>query len=312
MTTKPEEKYSLIIIGGGPAGMTASVYAARYEIKHLIITENIGGLTYGSHKIENFPSYPEIIGIELVQKMENQVKKLGGKFFLDKVNRIKRKNNVFQISTFSGNSFIAKTILLSYGTERNKLGVKGEKKLTGRGVSYCFTCDADFFKGRIVGIVGGGDSAVRAAIYLAKIARKVFLIYRGNQLKAGEKWQKMMLQRPNIETIQDNEIKEIIGKNHLEKVKLKNLFNRSDELLLDGLFIEIGGSPNQRLIRELSLETDLQGYIKINQEGKTNQRGIWAAGDITTGSNGFRQILTACAEGAIAVGSIHQYLSKMK
>ncbi len=301
-----EKIYQLIIIGGGPAGLSSSIYASRYNINHIIITQNIGGLAFGSHKIENFPSYLEITGTELVKKIEAQAKKLGGKFIIDKVDYIHNHNDFFEISTLSGKNFFTKAILVACGTERNKLGIPGEKRLTGKGVSYCFTCDANFFKRKMVGVVGGGDSAIRAAIHLSGIAKQVFLIHRGNKLTANTSWQEILSQKQNINLILNNEVTEIIGQEHLEKIKLKNKFNNSTELSLDGLFIEIGGKPNQQLVQELNVATDEKGYIKIDPSGTTNQKGIWAAGDITTGSNNFRQILTACAEGAIAVSSIYK------
>ncbi|HHD92461.1 MAG TPA: hypothetical protein ENL06_02450 [Candidatus Portnoybacteria bacterium] len=303
-----EKIYQLIIIGAGPAGLVGSIYASRYKIDHLVITENIGGLVFGPHKIENFPSYLEITGIKLVQKIEDQAKKLGGKFFIDKMDYINSQKNIFEISTLSGKKFLTETILIACGTERNKIGVKGEKKLTGKGISYCSTCDANFFVRKIVGVVGGGDSAVRAAIYLSGIAKQVFLIHRGNKLTAGTSWQEILSQKSNVNIILNNEVKKIIGQERLEKIKLKNKFNNSDELVLDGLFIEIGGRPSQQLVQELKVKTDERGYIKIDPSGKTSQKGIWAAGDITTGSNNFRQILTACAEGAIAVNSIYKFI----
>ena len=303
-----KEIYQLIIIGGGPAGLSGSIYASRYNIEHIIITQDIGGLVFGPHKIENFPSYSEITGTELVKKMENQTKKLGGQFFIDKVDYINHHDDIFEVSTLSGKKFLTKTILVACGTEKNKLDLPNEKRLTGKGISYCFTCDANFFKEKIVGIVGGGDSAVQAAIHLSGIAQHVFLIHRRNKLTANPSWQKILFQKPNVTLVLNNEVAKIIGQKYLEKIKLKNKFNNSNELPLDGLFIEIGSRPSQQLVQELKVKTNKQGYIKIKSSGKTSRDGVWAAGDITTGSNNFRQILTACAEGAIAINSIYKFL----
>ncbi len=308
-----QEKYSLIIVGAGPAGLTASIYASRYNIPHLLIGSLIGGLATEAYKIENFPTEKEISGLELTQKMKEKAESLGAKIIVDQVVDITRKEkDVFEVKTRSANSFLTETIILCLGTIKRKLNLPQEEKFLGKGISYCATCDGPFFKEKVVAVVGGSDSAAVTALYLSEIAEKVYIIYRREELRAQEAIKEKVIKNEKIEIIYNNNVKELRGDTQLKEIILENKYKNSFSLKIDGLFVEIGGVPPQTIIESLNLETDGQGYIKIKEDGSTSIKGIWAAGDVTTGSNGFRQIITACAEGAIAADSVHRYLINKK
>lgn len=303
--------YDLVIVGAGPAGLNASVYASRYGLKNLVIGEITGGLTTQTHEIGNWLGEEKITGFEFAQKATSHVKSLKAEIKSTLVDQIKKnKNGGFNLLLADGSTTQSKTILIATGTKHRKLGVPGEKELLGKGVSYCATCDGFFYKGKTIGIIGGSDSATSAAVYMADIAEKVYLIYRKDKLRAETFWIKNIEKSKNIEVIYNTNVKEIVGDNKIEKVSLDNLYKGKDELDLDGLFIEIGFTPSAALVEDLGVEMDADGYIKVEVDGRTTAQGIWAAGDITTGSNKFKQIVTAAAEGAICANSIQQQLKR--
>ncbi len=306
---KIKNEYQLVIIGAGPAGLTASIYASRFKVDNLIIGEAFGGLAFEAHKICNFPSEKEISGVELMNKMQEHAKSLGAQIILEKVTVVKEtKDNKFLIVTNNQKEIITRTILLASGTEHRKLGLPEEDNFVGRGVSYCATCDAMFFRGKVVAVIGGSNSAQTASLYLAEVADKVYQIYRGDKLRGETVWIDQVLAHPKIEVIYNTEVKKIEGENKLEKIMLTQAFQGKDELNIDGLFVEIGTAPKQDLTKQLNLSVNQQGYIKIDAGQKTSQAGVWAAGDITDGSNNMRQIITAASEGAIAAEDIFKFL----
>ena len=307
---KKINKYSLIIIGAGPAGLTASIYASRYKIDNLIIGEVVGGLTFEAHKICNFPTEEEISGIELTEKMKNNAKSLGAVLRMDKVIGINKKNKLFEVVTQSGEEFYTEAILLATGTERRKLNIPKENELLGKGIHYCATCDAVFYKDKVVAVVGGGDSANTASFYLAKVAKKVYQIYRKDKLRGEGLWIDQVINNKKIEVIYNREVIGLEGKEKLKKIILNVSYKGTKKIDIDGLFIEIGTVPVKGLIEKLSVNTDNYGYIKVNTDQTTSEKGIWAAGDITTNSNNFHQIITACSEGAIAAENIFNFLSR--
>lgn len=302
------EERDLLIVGAGPAGLTAGIYAARFRLKTLIIGVLVGGLMTEAHKICNFPSEKEISGWDLTKKMKDHVLNLGGKIREEEVKSLKKEDGLFQVGTQSGQSFFAKTLILAFGTKHRKLNLPNEEKFLGRGVSYCATCDAPLFRDKTVAVVGGSNAAVTAALYLSEIARKVFLVYRKSELRADPIWIENLDKKDNLEVIFNTNVIDFWGKEKLEKIKLDRPYKGSNYLEVAGLFLELGTVPGTVLSRQLNVETDENGFIKIDQAGRTNIEGVWAAGDVTTGSNGFRQIITACAEGAIAAQSIYKYL----
>jgi len=296
--------YDLIIIGAGPAGMTAAVYAARYKLNVLIIGKIPGGYMGEAHEVCNFPTYDRIKGFELVQKMVGQVKKLDVEIRSEEVLDI-IKGKEFQIVT-GKNKYSAKKILIATGSKRRSLGVERETELTGKGLHYCATCDAGFYKDRIVGVVGGGDAALTAGLLLSKFAKKVYIIYRRNKfVNAEPTWVEEIGKNKKIEPLFNSEIVELIGKEKLESVKLKN----RKSLKLDGLFVEIGSVPGCVIAEKLGVKMDYN-YIAVDKNQKTNVDGVFAAGDVT--NNPLKQIVTACGEGAIAGYTTYKELMKGK
>ncbi len=300
--------YDLIIVGSGPAGLTASVYASRYRVNHLVIGELLGGLAGESHKICNFPSEIEIPGMELVQKMQKHAEHLGAEIVADKIIDITRKNDLFIAKTQNKKEFTSKTILLASGTERRKLNLKKEKEFLGKGLSYCATCDAMFYRGKTVAVIGGSDSATSAAVYLAKVAKKVYQIYRRAELRGEVAWIEQAKADPKIEIIYNTNLVELLGQEKLNAIKLDQAYKKQTEISVDGLFIEVGFEPNTVLADKLNLKLDEKYHIIVGPGQTASEDGIWAAGDITTNSNSFKQVITACAEGAVAAENIYKYL----
>lgn len=304
--------YDLIIIGAGPAGITASIYASRFKINHLVIGEIPGGLITEAHSVCNFPGDNKINGFDLMQKMQGHAKELGAEIKeMERVVEIKKEGDEFSLKTESGQNFLAKNILLATGTKHRKLGLVEEDKYLGKGLAYCATCDAMFFRDKIVAVVGGGNSAMTAALYLAEVAQKVYLLVKGDELNGEMVWAEQIEKNPKIEVKYQTEVIKLKGDNKLEGIDLKNSNAEIEELILDGLFVEIGTQPELLLSAQLGLETE-RGYIKVDIAQKTNVLGVWAAGDITTNSNSVRQVITACSEGAVATQDIFTVLQKNK
>jgi thioredoxin reductase (NADPH) len=247
-----------------------------------------------------------------MQKMQGHAKELGMEIKeMEKIVEIKKEGEEFSLKTESGQNFLAKNILLATGTKRRKLGLVEEDKYLGKGLAYCATCDAMFFKDKIVGVVGGGNSAMTAALYLAEVAQKVYLLVKGGEVNGEMVWAEQIEKNPKIEVKYQTEVIKLKGDNKLEGIDLKNSNAEIEELILDGLFVEIGTQPELSLSAQLGLETE-RGYIKVDIAQKTNVLGVWAAGDITTNSNSVRQVITACSEGAVAAQDIFTGLQKNK
>lgn len=297
--------YDLIIVGTGPAGLSAAIYAARYKMNAMTIGKVYGGTITEAHMVENYPGVGEISGIDLGDKMLQQAKSLGAEVISGSVQKIEKQDKFFVLYS-SDAKHETKRVLLAMGAERNKLQIKGEDEFLGKGVAYCATCDGPFFKGKTVSVVGGANAAVTSAIYLSDIAEKVYLIYRGSELKAEPAWIDQMNKKSNIEAVYSANIKEITGSTKVENIKLDN----GKELKVDGVFIEIGSTPGKALVNDLGLKTDKRGYIEVDAEKKTSVEGVWAAGDITSGDFKFRQVVTATGEGALA--SYSAYLDTKK
>ena len=300
----------LCIIGNGPAGLTAAIYAARYGINQVLVGDLLGGLMTSSHKICNYPSEKEISGINLSQKMADQVNSLSVPQITAQVKSISKIDKGYQLDLSNGENVIAKTILLSTGTKHRHLNLPREKELTGKGISYCATCDGMFYKNKVVAVVGGSDSANTSSLYLSQVADIVYQIYRKEALRGETAWINQIKNNKKIKVIYNNEVVGLIGEEKLSAIELKNEFEGNTKIEIDGLFIEIGSEPDLDLSKQLNLEIDKSGYIVTNSDQTTNQEGIWAAGDITTNSNSFRQIITACAEGAIGAENIFKFLNK--
>lgn len=302
--------YDLIIIGAGPAGYTAAIYATRYNLNFTIIGAVPGGLASDAHKIENWPGIPSISGMELMQNFQNHIQAFKINIKNDVVKKIiPIKQKIFEIIA-SKEKYKTKSLILAMGASHRHLDIPGEEKFKGKGVSYCSACDGAFFRNKNVVIIGSGNSAFMAGVQLADIAKQVYLIFRSKTPKAMPAWTQRVKQKKNITVIPDNNIISINGDTIVKSVQLQSEYRNSKNLAVDGVFIEIGQIPNHRLIDNLNIKKNLQGYIQVNNKQQTNLPGIFAAGDITTGSAGFQQIITASSEGAIAVNSVYKYLNK--
>ncbi len=298
----------LIIVGAGVAGMTASIYASRYKIKHFLFGEKPGGQGLLAGRVENYPGYVAINGPELMQKFGEQVKSYGVKVKQEKVGGLAKIEGGFEITTRE--KFQAKTLILAMGASYRHLNIPGEDKLAGKGISYCTNCDAPFFKEKTVAVVGGGDSAVAGTVHAASFASKVFIIHRRDEYRAEPAWVEKMRKVEKVEEILSNEVKEIKGREKVEGVVLKNPYQGSSELKVEGVFIEIGQVPSFALAKQLGVELDERNYVKVDPAMATNVPGVYAAGDLAAVQGGilFRQFVTAASDGARAAASVYQYL----
>ncbi len=307
---KISEKLDLIIIGGGPAGLAAAIYAARYQIKHLVIGGIEGGQLSYAHAIENYPGFTSIKGLDLLAKFKEHAEKMGSKIVAEGVKSIKKlPAGTFEILTSSEKTYQAKSLILAMGMERRRLNIPGEKELIGKGVSYCAVCDAAFFKDKTVVVIGGSNSAAMATQHLSEFAKQVYQIYRKDKLRSEPVWTERVLSNSQVKIIYNTNVTEIKGTNKVEQVILDRPFENQKELKVDGVFIEIGFTPQAALVESLDLELDQGQYVKINPDGATNVKGIYAAGDLTSGSNKLAQVVTAVSEGAIAATSVYRYLN---
>lgn len=305
-----QDIYDTAIIGCGPAGLSASIYASRYRLKNIVFGKIIGGTVIDAHKVCNYPGASDVSGLELAQRMYNQAQEEGGIFPLESITDIKKDKNLFKLISDSGKEYLSKTVILATGTKRNKLNVPGEDKYLGKGVSYCATCDAMFYKDKTVGVVGGSNAATMAATMLADVAKDVYIIYRGKELRGEPAWIDDVKSKSNVHILFETLVTELRGNDVLESLKLSKKYNDSDILNVNGLFIEIGSEPNDTLSLKLGLELDEKQYIKVDKRQATSIEGIWAAGDCTTNSNMFQQVVTAVGEGAVASNSIYCYLKE--
>ncbi len=303
---KSEGPYDLVIVGAGAAGLAAAIYAARYSLKTIILSKDIGGLTAVAGPIENYPGFKSIDGAELINRMVDHAKSYGVPIKLSVVEGVKRKGEGFLVITSDGGEYTTRTVLIAVGAERRKLGLPNEQRLTGRGISYCATCDAPMFKNKIVAVVGGGDTAVKEALHVSDFASKVYVIHRRSVFRAEPILIDRLKSKSNIEFILNRRIVSIVGDTHLESLILDD----GSTLNVDGLFVAIGTQPPKEFFRRIGLEVDESGYIIVGPDQMTSIEGILAAGDCTTGSNKFRQTLTAAAEGAIAADTAYHYILK--
>ncbi len=300
--------YDIAIVGSGPAGFAASIYASRYKLSNIVFGKLLGGTISEAHKVCNYPGVSDISGYDLGVKFYEQAKDLGGEYLPEHVIDIQKLDDKFKLITDKQKEYFAKTVILGIGTNRNKLNLENEDKFLGKGVSYCATCDAMFFKDKIVTVVGGSNAATMAASMLSDIAKKVYLIYRGTELKGEPMWIEQVEAKENIEIIYTTVLIGLEGEEKLEKIKLSRPYNGSEYLDTDGVFVEIGSVPNVDLANKLGLELDDKKYIKVNEDQSTSLEGVWAAGDCTSASNRFRQVITAASEGSIAANAIFGYL----
>ncbi len=299
----------LIVVGAGPAGMTAALYAARYGLDVAVVSKDIGGQMAKAGWIENYPGFKRITGPELANKMYEHVRGYGVRFYLDEVIGGGRRGDYFELTGRSGRVYRGRSLVVAVGARKRRLGVPGEREFEGRGVSYCAVCDAPLFRGRRVAVVGGGDSAASAALLLAEHASKVYLIHRRGELRAQKYYQDMLKGNPRVEILYNKVVEEIYGDKRVRGVRLRDTRDSSrSELSVDGVFIEVGFEPPRDFAEKLGLEVDEKGYIKVREDMSTNIPGVFAAGDCCGGLAGLRQVVTAAAMGAVAASSAYRYL----
>lgn len=300
-----DKNYDIVIIGSGAAGLSAALYAGRYRTKVLVIAKEFGGETASAGSIENYPGVLAIDGYDLMNLMKKQILALGVEIVIAEVTAITRQEHCFEIKTPSA-TYQTHGIIFAIGAERRRLGLPNEKELTGKGVHYCITCDGPVYGGKTIAMVGGGDASVKGAVLAAEYVDKLFLIVRGKEVTAEPiNLDKMKKLGSKIELILETEVKEIIGKNKLEKIRLSRPFSGSDELIVDGLFVEVGAIPNVALPKSLGVELDEHGYIKVDNMMQTNIDGVFAAGDTVNHFGSFKQDITAAAMGAVAATSAY-------
>lgn len=297
----------LIIIGSGPAGLAAAIYAARARLDALVIEQNFisGGQVVNTYEVDNYPGTPGISGMDLGIKMREQAEALGAKFITESVKEVTLDGEVKIVQT-DQNRYETKTVILAMGADHRKLGVPGEKELSGMGVSYCATCDGAFFKGSPVAVIGGGDVAVEDAIFLARGCSKVYVVHRRDELRAAGILQEKLLSLDNVEMVWNSVVESIEGENQTGAVRVRNVKDGKERFLhVDGVFIAVGMQPCNTLVKD-KVALDNNGWIVAGEDGKTSVEGVYAAGDIRT--KALRQIVTACADGANCVTSVERYL----
>jgi thioredoxin reductase (NADPH) len=300
----------VIIIGSGPAGYTAAIYTARAGLKPLLIASSVeaGGELMKTTEVENFPGFPDgLQGPELMANFQAQAERFGTEILLDDVVEVDLKGDVKIVKTGAGETFEAKTVIVSTGAAYRELGLPREKELSGHGVSWCATCDGFFFRDRTIAVVGGGDSAMEEATFLTRFASKVYLIHRRDHLKASKIMQDRAFANEKIEFLWNTEVAELLGDDKLSGVKLKNTVDGSiSELNLDGLFIAVGNDPRVWLV-ENQLELTAEKFIKVEgRSSKTSIPGVFAAGDVIDPT--YRQAITAAGSGCVAALDAEHYL----
>ena len=300
--------YDLIIIGSGPAGLAAAVYAQRAKLDTLVVEKAMvsGGQVLTTYEVDNYPGLPGIGGYDLGIKFREHADRLGARFVEDEVLNIQDGGKgAIKGVVCQGNTYEARSLILATGAVHRKLGVPGEEELAGAGVSYCATCDGAFFRNKVTAVIGGGDVAVEDAIFLARMCSKVYLIHRRNELRAAKSLQENLLSLDNVEVIWDTVADSINGEGMVKSLSLTNVKNgQKRELDVQGVFIAVGITPESRAFEGL-VDMD-HGYIRAGEDTVTSAPGIFAAGDVRT--KPLRQIITAAADGANAITSVERYL----
>ena len=305
-----EHIYDLIIIGSGPAGLSAAVYAQRARLDALVIEKEMmsGGQVLTTYEVDNYPGLPGINGFDLGMKFREHADRLGARFAEDQVLQVEKTEEGFLVKG-EKEIYRTRTVLIATGAAHRKLGVPGEERLAGLGVSYCATCDGAFFRDKVTAVAGGGDVALEDAIFLSRICRKVYLIHRRDELRGAKSLQEAVMALDNVEILWDTVIEEIQGDGQVESLKLKNKKTGEErDLPVQGVFIAVGITPNSQAF-EGTVEMD-RGYIIAGEDCRTSVPGILAAGDVRTKQ--LRQIVTAAADGANAVTSAEQQILEMR
>lgn len=300
--------YDLIIIGSGPAGMSAAIYAQRAMLDFVMIEKEYmpGGQVVQTYEVDNYPGIPKTNGMDLGMKFSEHAKELGVESITAEVKEIKIDDTIKEVVLKNGDSLKTKTIILATGAVHQTLGVPGEEKLKGMGVSYCATCDGAFFRNKVTAVVGGGNVALEDAIFLSRMCKKVYLIHRRDELRGAKILQDEVKKNDKIEILWNTIVTKIEGEEVVEKVHIQDVDNCVDNTLdIDGVFIAVGTKPASELLTE-KLSTDEKGYVIAGEDGVTNLPGIFVAGDGR--SKNLRQVVTAVSDGANCIYSVEKYL----
>ncbi|MBO5199179.1 MAG: thioredoxin-disulfide reductase [Lachnospiraceae bacterium] len=307
--------YDMIVIGSGPAGLAAGIYAKRAELSLLVFEKEpmSGGQIVNTYEVDNYPGLPGMNGFELGMKLREHCEKLSVEFVNAVVkefavtDQMDGKIALKKVVTEDGTEYLARTVVAASGAKNRLLGVPGEKEFTGKGVSYCATCDGAFFRKKTVAVVGGGDVAVEDAIFLARLCGKVFVIHRRDEFRAAKVLSSTLLALENVEVLWDSVVDEVVGDEQVKALKISNKkTGESKEIAVDGVFIAVGTMPVSELFRG-KVDMDEGGYLIADESGKTSVPGVYAAGDLRTKQ--LRQVVTAAADGANAVFSAEKYLA---
>ncbi|HFC98497.1 MAG TPA: thioredoxin-disulfide reductase [Thermosulfurimonas dismutans] len=302
----------LVIVGGGPAGLTAYIYAARARLRTLLVEKfSPGGQILNTDRVENYPGFPEgISGAELMERFLAQARNLGLEPLLDEATGLTQDGDLYLVHLGSGETLVSPTVIVATGAGPRRLGVPGERELTGKGVSYCATCDGPFFRDEVVAVVGGGNTAVQESVFLTRFARKVYLIHRRDQLRATRILQERAFANPKIEFVWNSVVTEILGEDRVQGVRIKNVKTDEERVLeVGGVFIFIGIQPHTEWLEGV-LALDEGGFIITDAEMRTSLPGVFAAGDVRAKS--CRQIVTAVGDGATAAYMAELYLLERK
>lgn len=303
--------YEVVIIGSGPAGLAAALYAGRAELDTIIIEKApiSGGQIINTYEVDNYPGIPGISGFELGTKFREHCDRMNMKFITGEVTGFVVEDGIKKLTLDNGSVYHSKTVIIATGANPRKLGVEGEERLTGLGVSYCATCDGAFFRNKVTAVVGGGDVAVEDAIFLARLCKKVYVIHRRDEFRAARSYINKLLSMENVEIIWDSVVDKIEGKDQVEKILIKNVKTEdSSDLTVDGIFIAVGNMPNSDVYKGV-VQMDTTGYILASENCETNIPGVFAAGDIRTKE--LRQIITAASDGANSITAVEKYLNTL-
>lgn len=293
--------YDVVIVGSGSAGLPAGMYASRYKLKNVVIGKEPGGALATSHKVENWPGVLSASGKEIMDNFAEHAINSGSEILQDTVSSIEKTQEGFKVTT-TNKEFTSKYVILASGNTYRKLWVPGEAEFLGKGVSYCATCDGNFFKNRDVVLVGGGNTALTEALYLSELCNKVYLVHRKNTFRAEDIWVEQAQKKDNIEMVLEEEVDHIQWAVFLEEVVLKS----GKILKADGFFVAIGSDPSIDLVADMNPKIDNENCLVVDSRQETSIKGLYAAGDVTTNSNKFKQTIMSAAEGCLAADSIHE------
>ncbi len=319
--------FDVVIVGLGIAGYTAAIYCARYKLKVLLVGAEEGGMGNTAAEVGNWPGEIEIRGPDLMEKFKKHAVSFTDQvtFKIARVKDIQKMGSEFELVLEGDEKVMGKTVIFATGSNKRHLGIKGEEEFSGKGVTYCATCDAFFYRNKTVAVIGGGDSAVEGAAIAAQVAAKVYLVHRKNSFRAEPYWVEKVKEKKNVEFVLERNIVEVIGdqpspaaaglrpaSKKVTGIKLDQPYNGSDTIAVDGVFIEIGSNPAVELPKKLGCALDTKGFLQVDEAQRTNIAGIFGAGDLTSASNHFAQFTTAAGEATVAANSAFNYLQAGK